>query len=311
VRAVRLHRFGTPLRLDEIDDPVPSEGESVLDVRFAGVNPVDVWLTNGDVAGGRQRLPFVPGTEATGLVDGQPVLVHGAGVGVSRDGLYAERAAVPQAAVRPLPDGTGLAEAAALGVPGSTAWLIVHDVARLTGEDRALVLGATGGVGSLVVQLARRAGCVVWGQTSSPDKLDFLRGFAPDGAVVASSDQLPAAVADLSPTVVFDALGGGFTDAAIAAVRPGGRVVLYGTSAGPTGTLDLRAMYKKGVDLRAYSATFTPDERIREATEAVLRDLAEGTLRPFVDTVLPLEDAEEAHRRLRAREIRGKLLLAP
>ncbi len=161
------------------------------------------------------------------------------------------------------------------------------------------------------MQLARRAGCVVWGQTSSPDKLDFLRGFAPDGAVVASSDQLPAAVADLSPTVVFDALGGGFTDAAIAAVRPGGRVVLYGTSAGPTGTLDLRAMYKKGVDLRAYSATFTPDERIREATEAVLRDLAEGTLRPFVDTVLPLEDAEEAHRRLRAREIRGKLLLAP
>jgi NADPH2:quinone reductase len=311
MRAVRLHRFGSPLQIDEVPEPKVGEGEGLLHVRFAGVNPVDVWLTNGDVAGGRQRLPFVPGSEAAGMLDGIPVLVHGAGLGVVREGMYAERAAVPRDAVTPLPEGTDLAQAAGLGVPGSTAWLLVHDVAGLSKHDRVLVLGATGGVGSLLAQLARRAGAVVWGHTSSPGKLDFVRSLTPDGAVVSSPAELARATSALAPTVVFDPLGDGYTDAAVAAVQPGGVVVLFGTSAGPIGQIDLRNMYKKGVHVRAYSATHTPAERVRAAITAVLSDLAAGTLHPFLDAVLPLEDAEEAHRRLRHREIRGKLLLVP
>lgn len=311
MRAARVHRFGTPPRIEEIPEPVVGEGEALLQVRFIGVNPVDLWLTDGNVAGGRQPLPFVPGTEAVGLVEGVPAIVHGGGLGLVRDGLYAERASVPRAAVTALPVGVDLAEAAAVGVPGSTAWLLVHDVARLTASDRALVLGATGGVGSLVVQLARRTGATVWGQTSSAEKLEFLRSVSPEGAVVASPRELPALASALSPTVVFDPLGDGYTDAALAAVERNGRVVLYGTSAGPRGELDLRGMYKKGAVLRAYSAANTPEARIREAVAGVLGALAAHTIRPFIDEVLRLEDAAEAHRRLRGREVRGKMLLAP
>ena len=287
------------------------EDEALLQVRFIGVNPVDVWLTHGDVAGGRQPLPFVPGTEAVGLIEGAPAIVHGAGLGLMRNGLYAERAAVPRTAIAMLPPSVDLAEAAAVGVPGSTAWLLVHEVARLTASDRVLVLGATGGVGSLVVQLARHTGAVVWGQTSNADKLAFLRSLSPEGAVVASPRELAAVASPLSPTVVFDALGDGYTDAALSVVERSGRVVLYGTSAGPRGEIDLRRMYKMGAELRAYSATGTPEASIRKAVTSVLAELEAHRIRPFVDAVLPLEEVAEAHRRLRDREVRGKLLLAP
>lgn len=230
MRAARLHRFGDPLQLDNVPDPQPGPDEVLIDVEFVAVNPLDVWVTEGTVAGGSQRLPFIPGIEAEGVVDGRRYVVDPSDLGTARDGLYRERAAVPKGALLPLPAGVDPAQAAAMPVTGRTAWWLVHEVAPVKAGDRVVVLGASGGVGSLVVQLAKARGAVVWGQTSSREKAESITAAGADRVVVADADDLGAQLADLAPTIAFDALGGGFTPALVQALEMGGRIGLYGTS---------------------------------------------------------------------------------
>ena len=312
MRAVRIHAFGTPLRLDDVQEPEPAEGEVVFEAAFIGVNPLDVWVAQGSVAGGVQRLPFVPGSDAAGTVDGRPVLVRGAGLGSVRDGLFRERAAVPIEAVVDLPGDVWLDQAAGLGVAGVTAWCLVHDVAHVTADDRVLVLGSSGGVGSLVVQLAKAAGASVQGQTSDQRKVGFVTGLGADDVVVSDAAGLTDAVSAFSPTVVIDPLAGAYTGAAIAAMPPFGRLVLYGASAGAIAQgFDLRALYRKGISLLTYSGTIEPQARIVDGVCRALGAVADGTLRVPIDEVLPLERAQEAFDRILARGVRGKLLLRP
>ena len=311
MRAVRIHAFGAEVQIDDVPEPEPAEDEVLIDIRFAGVNPLDVWVTDGTVADGKQRLPFVPGVEAAGDAEGRAVLASGLGLGVTRDGLYRERAAVPRSALSPVPNGLDLRQAAALGLAGATAWNLVGDVARVSETDRVLVLGASGGVGSLVTQLARAAGARVWGQTTSEDKAAFVEEMGAEHAVVASAEDLVERAAGLRPTVVFDPLADGYTVAGLEAISPFGRLVLYGASAGPRAEIDLRSLYRKSIQLLSYSGTIEPEERIRAATERVLAAAAGGLLRVPIDEVLPLEAAARAHHRIRERRVRGKLVLAP
>jgi NADPH:quinone reductase len=318
VRAVRLHAFHEPLRVDDVADPgpaegvEPAEGEVLFEPALIGVNPLDVWLTEGTVAGGRQHLPFVPGSEAAGWVEGRRVLVRGSGLGTLRDGLYRERAYVPRDAVLDLPDGVQFDQAAGLGVAGDTAWRLVHELGRITASDRVLVLGASGGVGSLVVQLVKATGAEVWGQTTDPEKVAFVRELGAANAVVTGHEGLADAVATLEPTVAVDPLGDGFTTALVTAVQPRGRILLYGASAGPVADrFDLRLLYRKAVSILTYSGTIESAERLREGMLHALEAAARGELRVLIDGVLPLERAQEAHDRLRERRVRGKLLLRP
>jgi NADPH2:quinone reductase len=312
MQAARVHAFGQGLQIDEVPEPEPGPDEVLLDVYRVAVNPVDVWLTEGTVAGGTQRLPFVPGVEAVGTVDGRSVMVRGRGVGIVRDGVYRERAAVPGEALFELPEGLDPERVAGSAVTGTTAWTLVHEVAGVTAEDRVLVLGASGGVGTMAVQMAKAAGAVVWGQTSSPRKASFVEQLGPDRVIVATADDLAAAAAELEPTVAFDPLGDGFTVACIGALQPFGRLALFGTSAGPTAEVDLRSLYRKSIQLLTFSGTVeAEEERNRRALEAVVQAIGRDELRMVIDDVLPLERAAEAHRRIKERQTRGKLLLAP
>jgi len=309
VRAARVHRFGEPLVVEEAPEPSLGPGEVLVEVAYAGVNPLDLWVSRGTVAGGSQPLPFIPGAEGVGRAEGRWVVVRGAGVGVTRDGTYAERVAVPPEAVFELPEGADPVQAAALPIVGATAWALAHRVAGVTAEDRALVLGASGGVGSLLLQVLGSAGVRAWGQTGSPDKAAFVQEQGAERVVVTGAEGLAEAAAELRPTVVFDPLGDGFTAAAIQALEPYGRLVLFGVSAGASHELDLRQLYRKAISLLTYSGTIEPVERLREATEVVLAELAAGRLRVPVQEVLPLEAAPEAHRRIEERAVRGKLVL--
>jgi NADPH2:quinone reductase len=311
MKAARLHAFGQPLVIEDVPEPEPQLGEALFRVRYAAVNPVDVWLTEGTVWGGKQRLPFIPGAEGAGEVHGRAVVAHGSGLGVRRDGLYREWADVPAGAVVDVPVGVDLQQAAGLGVAGTTAWRLVNEVARIGPEDRVLVLGSSGGVGSLVVQLAKSAGATVWGQSTSEEKTAFIREIGADRAVVAGADDLSAAVGELEPTVVMDPLANGFTAAAISAVQPFGRIVLYGASAGSRADIDLRMLYRNSIQLRTFSGTIEPDDRNGRALSEALQAVARGELRVPIDDVLPLERVNEAHARIRDRRVKGKLLLAP
>lgn len=307
MRAARVHRFGDALQIDDVAEPHPGTGEVLVDVEFIGVNPLDVWVTQGTVAGGSQPMPFVPGVEAVVVLDGQRYVVDPMDLGTSRDGLYQERVAVSQAALIPLPEGVDPAQAAALAVTGRTAWWLVNAVAPVNVGDRVVVLGASGGVGSLVVQLAKGKGALVWGQTSSREKAESVVAAGADQVVVAANaGDLAVQLAELVPTIAFDALGGDFTRVLVATLQMGGRIGLYGTSSNPEGTLDLRSLYRKGISLLPGSV---PPHRQRAAVEAALAELVDGRMQIMVDGVLPLESAAEAHQRLLAKTVRGKLIL--
>ena len=297
--------------MDLVEEPVPGPGELVLDVEYAGVNPLDVWVTQGTVAGGRQSLPFVPGTEAVARADGRRYVAQGGGYGTVRDGFYRERAVFPEEALVAVPEGVRAESAAALGVAGVTAWRLVDDVAAVTPADRVLVLGASGGVGCLLVQLARARGATVWGQTGNPAKTEAIEGFGAQRAVVAGAEDLRQAAAELAPTVAFDSLAGPFTRVLVELLEPHGRLALFGASAGPEVTLAGALMYRKGVNLLTYGGMVEPPERTRRALEQVLAELASGRLRVPIDEILPLEAAAEAHRRILERQVTGKLLLKP
>jgi len=202
-----------------------------------------------------------------------------------------------------------LAHAAGVGVAGVTAWRTATELARVTEGDRVLVLGASGGVGSILVSVCRSAGARVWGQTTTPEKAEFVRSRGADEAVVAHAEELADAIKALEPTVVFDALGNGFTAVAIEALQPFGRLVSIGVSAGPMVELNMQSVYRKFLTIYGYGGLVEPEARRASARRETLQALAEGRLSVPVAGVLPLDEVNEAFRRLEAREVTGKLIL--
>ena len=307
--AARLHAIGGTLQIDDLPDPQPGPGEQLVDIAYASVNPLDVWITQGSVGAAAANLPWTPGTEATGHVDGRPVLVRGGGLGVIRPGLYCTQIAVPDGWLLPVAEGLDLAQVAAMPVAGITAWMALHARAHVDADDRVLVLGASGGVGALAIQLAKAAGATVWGQTGSAAKVDGIVANGADNTVVTGADGLESAVAEYQPTVILDALGGPYTDAAIGAIALQGRLVVYGTSNDEQVSINLRRLYRKGVNLLGYAGLVdTPDEQ-RAALDTLLAMMASGSLRVPVGDVLPLQGAADAHARILSRSVEGKVVL--
>jgi NADPH2:quinone reductase len=308
VKAARLAGHGQPLRIEEIELPEPGPHDVVLDVAYSGVNPVDMNAAQGQVAADAP-VPRTLGTEGAGTVDGRPVMVRGHGIGTARDGLWATAAVVPRAALIDVPAGVGLEAAAAMGVAGVTAWRTVTEIAQVKKDDRVLVLGASGGVGSIIVSAARAVGATVIGQTGHESNAEWIKHRGADQVIVTDSGGLTAAVADLHPTVAFDGLGNGFTGAAIEALEPHGRLVLFGASAAPDGQVPLRSLYSKGITVSGYAGLLESDEAMRAAIQRALQALADGQLSVPVDSSLPLDQVNESFDRIRQRQVRGKIIL--
>jgi NADPH:quinone reductase len=308
VTAVRLVRHGQPLQVKELDLGEPGEQEAILEVAYSGVNPVDMYGALGMVAP-EAPVPRTLGTEGAGTVDGRPVMVRGYGLGTIRDGLWATAAIVPRGALIDVPHDVDLRAAAAMGIAGVTAWRTVTEVAQVNADDTVLVLGAKGGVGSIVLSLASGIGATVVGQTGEAENRDWITAHGADYVVVADATGLADALADLRPTVVFDGLGGGFTGAAVEVLQPYGRLVLYGASAGPEGLVPLRTLYRKSITIRSYAGLMASDEDLAAAIRQALPAVAAGRMTVPIDSALPLEQANDAFERIRQRTVRGKLVL--
>ena len=307
MRAIQLNEFNGPLTLVEVDRPTPGQGEVLLELHYAAVNPLDVWVTQGNFAAVTQ-LPHIPGVEGVGTMNGRMVLVRGNGIGVGRLGTYAEQVAVPLASVVPVPDGVNPQQAAAMGVAGLTAWRCVHDCGQVHAGSTVLVTGASGGVGSLAVQLAKSAGARVIGQTSNAAKAEAITASGADRVIVAASGGDLVSVLDgEAPTVIVDGVAGDFVRAGIDALALDSRYVNYGTSAGTEVGLDMRALYRKGVTMIGYTGLREVDTAA--AFAALFAGLANGSLTVDIDAILPLSSAAGAHRRILDRSVTGKLLL--
>ncbi|MEU0084717.1 zinc-binding alcohol dehydrogenase family protein [Streptomyces sp. NPDC006274] len=308
ILAARLTDLGRPPEVTEVDLPEPGEGEVVVDLHFAALNPLDTYVVQGTVGGAAAR-PRTLGVEGAGVCEGRPVVVHGTGLGIVRDGTWAERVVAPRDALVPVPDGIGLTAAASAAVVGTTAIRVTRDLGRIDGNDRVLVLGAGGAVGLAVTSLCKAAGAQVWGQTASPGKAKAVMAAGAEPVLAATAARLADAADVVVPTVVFDALGGAFTGTAVELLAENGRLISYGTSADPESTLPMRVLYRKNLTLAGYGGVGEPPARIRSGTELALRAMLDGSLVVPVHEVQPLTQVGAALRALTSRTAAGKVLL--
>jgi NADPH2:quinone reductase len=303
--------YGEPLVLQNVPEPVPGPGEVVIDIKRAAVNPLDVWVSRGTVAAAGP-LPRTGGSEGAGVTEeGRRVAFRGAGIGVARDGSYAERIAVPAAGLADVPEGVTDAQAAGVGVAGVTAFDII-ELAGVEAGMTVLVLGASGGVGSYTLQMARARGARVIAQTSREESVAGLLDLA-DDVVVSSGDDLATRLSDLGAgiDVVFDPLGGPYSEPAAKALGRGGVMVVFGASAGPSFSISSADFYRKSARILGYGGLGSNTAELSAKSAHVLQLLAAGELQAVATTELPLEDVNEAHARIVERRAGGKLLLIP
>jgi NADPH2:quinone reductase len=312
VRAVRQTAPAAPVAVEEVPEPAPETGEERVRITRAAVNPLDVWIWAGSVAAAGP-LPRTPGCEGIGVTDdGRRVAFRGTGLGLVRDGTWAEFATVPTTALAAIPDGVADADAAAIGIPGVTA----HDcleLAEVGAGATVLILGASGGVSTLALQLAKARGARVIAQTSSPARAGIVSRFA-DAVVVTAADTLEDEVRAVAPDgvdVILDPLAGAFSTPAARLLTPGGRLVLYGASAGSEFRFGPQELYRKNARIIGYSGLPVAPDITAATMERLFQHVADGTLQPVIADELPLEQAQEAIDRVRGNRAGGKLLLVP
>jgi NADPH2:quinone reductase len=312
MRAMRQHAYGEPLVLEHVPEPTPGPGEVLVTVTRAAVNPLDVWISRGTVTAAG-ALPRTGGGEGAGVTaDGRRVAFRGAGLGVTRDGAYAERVAVPAAALADIPDGVSDAQAAGVGIAGVTALDIV-ELAEISAGSTVLVLGASGGVGSYALQMARLRGARTIAQTSDAGRVASLAALA-DRVVLSAGDDLEDAVhhaGEQAVDVVLDPLGGPFGGPAVRLLRAGGVMVVYGASAGPAFSVTATEFYRKMARIVGYGGLGTNPAELSARAAQILAEIAAGRLVSQIAAELPLEQANEAHARIVERRAGGKLLLIP
>jgi NADPH2:quinone reductase len=312
MRAIWLHEFGGPevLAIGDAPDPVAGPGQVVVDVAHANITFVETQFRATGSGPFKPELPMIPGNGVGGVVaavgDGVDPGLLGARVITSTGGSggYAERVAADAAGLIAVPDDVALDVAVALLADGRTATLLCRAAAPQPGE-RVLVEAAAGGVGSLLVQLAKAAGAHVVAAAGGPRKLGLARALGADECVDYAepdwTEQTGAA------DVVFDGVGGDVGRAAFTVLRPGGRMVSFGLASGAWAGIEEADAAARGVTLLGLTRP-TP-ETMREATESALAAAAEGRLRPVIGQRFPLDRAADAHTAIAGRGTVGKTLL--
>ncbi len=330
MRAVRIHAPGGPevLKVEDIAEREPGSGEARVRLEAAALNHLDIWVRIGNVGA---TLPRVLGCEGAGHIDrlgpgtqglheGQAVVVTpwlypplvprpnltAQIVGVARDGCYADSVVVPVHALRPVPAGMPMAEAAAFPLAMGTAYRMLLSRAALEPGETVLIMGATGGVGTAAVQIAHACGAQVIAATRSPAKSAQLKALGAHH-VVDPSDDLVGHVHALTDgqgaDVLAEQVGRAVWEKALAAVKPGGRVAFCGATSGAQVGLNLQVVYRRELSLLGvFGALHEELDRVWALAEM-------GAVRPLVDRTLPLEEVVEAHRLMERSAHLGKLVL--
>lgn len=329
MKAVQVSRFGGPevLEIVETPTPMPGTGQVLIRVHAAGVNFAETLMRQNRYAVTPQ-LPTVLGTEVAGTIDALGDGVSGMAIGARVAaplfatgmyfGGYADYVLIDAALVAPLPDALSFAEATALMVQGLTA-LYLTKQAPPEGKT-VLINAAAGGVGSLLVQLAKRKGAkIVIAAASTAQKLDFARSLGADagGDYTQANwvEQARAASGGNGPDIIYESVGGAVTKACLDALAPLGELVVYGAlniQGFQLGVPELLGLIFKNQSVTgfAFAPLLTPESLKKSLAE--LFDLAaRGELKVTIGGTYPLERAADAHRALEGRRTIGKLVLVP
>ncbi len=321
MKAVRIHGVGGPevLRSEDIPQPTPGPGQALVKVEAIGLNFLDCYFRAGLY---KAPLPLIPGSEAAGTVVavGPDVAAVAVGDRVSYApslGAYAEYAVVTADRLIPLPATIDARTAAAATLQGMTAHYLASSTYPLRPGDTALVHAAAGGVGLLLIQLAKQRGARVFGTVSTREKAALAREAGADEVILYAEQDFEAEVMRFTGgkgvNVVYDSVGKTTFDKSLQCVGLRGTLALFGQSSGPVPPFDPARLAKLAVfltrpGLTQYTAT--RDELLQRARE-VFGWIAAGQLRLHIHRSLPLSEAAEAHRLLEGRETAGKVLLIP
>jgi NADPH2:quinone reductase len=322
MKAIRIHDHGGPevLAYEDVPVPEPRAGEARIKIEASGVNFIDIYHRIGLYPMNR---PCILGSEGAGIVDAS-------GEGVSEvkpgdrvayamiPGSYAEYAVVPAAKLVPVPDDIDAKSAAGLMLQGMTAHYLTHSTYPLQKDQSALVHAAAGGVGLLLVQIAKMLGAKVIGTVSTETKADLARRAGADEIILYTQADFLAEVKRITNGqgvhVVYDSVGASTFEKSLDCLRPRGYLVLFGQSSGAVAPIDPAKLAAKGSlfltrpSLAHY--TLTRAELLRRASD-LFDWMQAGKLTLRIEKSLPLQDAREAQQLLEKRKTTGKLILIP
>ena len=292
MKAAAIDRFGGPEVLHTETLPVPRAGEHeiLLRVDVAGIGVWDPWIRQGGFDEGSTHFPYVMGNDGAGVVVAVGPMVRRLRVGdrayayQMEGGFYAEYAKLEEGRAAPIPKGLDVKEAGALGADGITALRGLEDQLRLRRGQSLMIIGASGGVGHIAVQLAKRIGARVLAVASRPDGVKLVEKLGADVAVDGRSEDAGKAAREFAPEAALVLAGGGGVNEALRAVKKGGRIAY------PNG-VEPEPKARKGVELLAYDGT--PDA---EAFERLNQLIGDGPFHVELAKVYQLDEAAQAHR---------------
>ena len=322
MKAIRMTRTGGPEVLEYVDipDPVAGPGEVLIDVERIGVNFIDTYVRRGAYP---RPLPLIPGYEVAGTVSETGPNVEGIAIGdrVAMAGLsmgsYAEKMVIPEWQAVQVPGGMSLEDAAAVLEQGMTAHYLCYSTFELGAGDTCLIHAGAGGVGRLLIQMAKRLGAMVITTVSTEEKAEMARSVGADHVVLYTERDFREEVMSITDgrgvDVVYDSVGQATADASFASLRPRGMMALYGAASGavqsvPVPVINAKSLFFTRPGLNDHIAT--REELLWRAGD-VLGWVESGALSLHVHGTYPLADAGRAQDDLENRRTMGKVLLAP
>lgn len=319
MKAIRVHQFGGPevLKLEEVPDPQPGAGQVVVRIHAVGVNPMETYIRAGAYAI-KPNLPYTPGNDAAGVVQavgpgvqrfkkGDRVYVTG-----SVTGTYAEEALCNETQLQPLPDKISFEQGAAMGVAYSTAYRGLFLRAQAQPAETILVHGASGGVGTATVQLARAAGMIIIGTAGSEAGMKLVREQGAQHVLNHSSEDYLEEVMKLTDgrgvDVIIEFLANKNLGKDLPLLAKKGRVAVIG-SRGPV-EINPRDAMGREADIRGVTLMNTSEQEYRLIHAALVAGLESGALNPVVGTKIPLAEAARAHEEImKPSGAHGKMVL--
>jgi NADPH:quinone reductase len=319
MKAIRVYQIGEPevMRMEEVPDPNPGENEVLVRVRAIGVNPVETYIRAGRYI--QPPLPYTPGTDAAGIVAAVGNKVARVSVGDrvytagTITGAYAELALSRESQVHPLPEGVSFEQGAALGIPYATAYRALFQKARARPGETVLVHGASGGVGTAAVQIARAAGLRVSGTAGSEKgrKLAAEQGahHVVDHSAGGYLEEILQLTHRQGLDVVIEMLANVNLGKDLTLLAKGGRVVVVGSR----GVVEIDPRLTMGQDAEIHGMLLfsTPEKELASIHAALISGLENKTLRPVIGQKIPLAEAHRAHRAVMEPGAYGKIILTP
>jgi NADPH:quinone reductase len=319
MKAIRVNQFGEPevMRLEEVPDLRPGEQECLVRVRAIGVNPVETYIRAGRYV--QPALPYTPGTDASGIVasvggqvtrfrEGDRVYTSG-----TLTGAYAELALCKETQVHPLPEAVSIEQGAAMGIPYATAYRALFHKANARAGEWVLVHGASGGVGTATVQIARAAGLRIIGTAGTEKGLQLVTAQGAHHAVNHKASGYLEEVVRFTQgqgvDVIIEMLANVNLGKDLTILAPGGRVVVVGSRGAVE--LDPRHTMAREAQVSGMLLFNTPEKELASIHAALGSGLENGTLRPIIGQKIALAEAPRSHHAVLESGAHGKIILVP